>query len=83
MTSRNIGGVMVSTLGWNVRDVVSIAALGAIFSILIIPMTRVYKSMGDTCRIKEDKHINIYIHGGESAHEEFKCKNQQKRIAPS
>ena len=37
MTSGSLGGVIVSTQVQNTRDVVSILALGAIFSIFITP----------------------------------------------
>ena len=38
-TSGRLGGVMFSPLTWNARDVGSIPALGAIFSIFITPTT--------------------------------------------
>ena len=41
MTSRHIGGVMVSTLAQNARDVGSIPGLCAIFTIFITPTTLV------------------------------------------
>ena len=39
MTSESVGGVMVSTLAQNERDVSLITALGAIFPIFITPTT--------------------------------------------
>ena len=41
VTSGSLGGVMVSTLVWNTRDVASILILGTIFPIFITPMTLV------------------------------------------
>ena len=38
VTSRSLGGVMVSTLTWNERDVGSIRVLGAIYPIFINPV---------------------------------------------
>ena len=37
VTSGSLGGVMVSMLAWNVRDAISILALGTIFPIFITP----------------------------------------------
>ena len=41
VTAGSLGGVMVSTLTRNARDVGSISALGPVFPIFIIPMTLV------------------------------------------
>ena len=41
LTSGSLGGVIVSTLARNARDVGSIPALGTIFPIFITPMTLV------------------------------------------
>ena len=40
--SRNLGGVMVSTLSLNQRDVGSIPALGTVFPIFTTPMTHAF-----------------------------------------
>ena len=40
VTAGNLGGVMVITLAWKVRDVDSIPALETIFPISITPTTR-------------------------------------------
>ena len=39
MRSKRLGGVIVSTLALNARDMSSIPALGTIFPILVAPMT--------------------------------------------
>ena len=41
VTLLGLGGVMVSTLAWNARNVRSIPALGTIFLVFITPMTLV------------------------------------------
>ena len=44
--SWRLGGEMVSTLGWNARDVGSIPALGTIFHIFITPQDSNILSVG-------------------------------------
>ena len=41
VTSGSLGGVMISTLGWNTRDMGSIPALGTVFPMFITSMTLV------------------------------------------
>ena len=45
VTSGSLGGVMVSDLGRNARDVHSISTLGKLFPIFIIPTTQVAAAM--------------------------------------
>ena len=64
--SGSLGGVLLSTLAWNARDVGSIPGLGTVFPIFITPTTLVAMTMDPvqaTCCMVVEPTPSMYMYG--------------------